>query len=229
MSQAPLEIVILAAGKGSRMKSSMPKVLHEVAGKPLLAHVIDSALALEPSKIHVVVGHGKDQVMAAFADVDIQWVEQVEQLGTGHAVQQVTPQIADSASVLMLTADVPLIQPQTLAPMVASMAAFPLALLTAIVDDPTGLGRIMRDDSNGVCGIIEHKDATVEQRSIKEINSGILCARASDLKSWLSRLDNNNAQQEFYLTDIVQIAQALIIQRITMRSKELIVGFNSPQ
>ncbi|MEM7358053.1 MAG: bifunctional UDP-N-acetylglucosamine diphosphorylase/glucosamine-1-phosphate N-acetyltransferase GlmU [Pseudomonadota bacterium] len=206
MAKHALEIVVLAAGKGSRMRSALPKVLHRVAGKPLLGHVLDAAAVLDPDKIHVVVGHGKDEVMAAFAGQDIHWVEQKEQLGTGHAVQQVLPAIDETANVLMLTADVPLIRSTTLAPMVAAMEAFPLALLTAIVDDPTGLGRILRDESDGVCGIVEQKDASAEQRAIREINSGILCARAADLNYWLGQVNNDNAQQEYYLTDIVAIA-----------------------
>lgn len=211
MTVPPLEVVILAAGKGSRMASAMPKVLHEIGGKPLLAHVIDAALALGPSKVHVVVGHGKQQVLAYFtkrsADYDkINWVEQTEQLGTGHAVQQVMPQIGDDAAVLMLTADVPLISSVTLRPMCEAMAAFPLVLLTAMVPDPTGLGRIVRDHADGVTGIVEQKDCSAEQRKITEINSGIMCARARELKQWLRQLGNDNKQQEYYLTDIVEIA-----------------------
>ncbi|MFT5136736.1 MAG: bifunctional UDP-N-acetylglucosamine pyrophosphorylase/glucosamine-1-phosphate N-acetyltransferase [Arenicella sp.] len=213
MTKPSLEIAILAAGKGSRMQSSLPKVLHQVAGKGLLAHVIETALQLQPSKIHIVVGHAKDQVIDAFkahdlGDVEINWVEQVEQLGTGHAVQQVMPGVDDDSNLLMLTADVPLIRSETLAPMVASMTAFPLALLTANFSDPTGLGRIIRDESDGVCGIVEQKDASSAQAAIQEINSGILCARTKDLKTWLSELSNDNAQQEYYLTDIVKIAYA---------------------
>jgi bifunctional UDP-N-acetylglucosamine pyrophosphorylase/glucosamine-1-phosphate N-acetyltransferase len=213
MTKPSLEIAILAAGKGSRMRSSLPKVLHQVAGMPLLAHVIETALQLQPSKLHIVVGHAKDQVIDAFnahdlGDVEINWVEQVEQLGTGHAVQQVMPGVGDDSYLLMLTADVPLIRPETLAPMVASMTAFPLALLTANFSDPTGLGRIIRDESDGVCGIVEQKDASSAQAAIQEINSGILCARTKDLKTWLSELSNDNAQQEYYLTDIVKIAYA---------------------
>lgn len=213
MTKPSLEIAILAAGKGSRMRSSLPKVLHQIAGKPLLGHVIETAMQLNPSKIHVVVGHEKNQVIDAFkdhelGDVELNWVEQLEQLGTGHAVQQVIEDVSDTACLLMLTADVPLITSATLAPMVASMAAFPLALLTANFPDPSGLGRIIRDESDGVCAIVEQKDASNEQAAIQEINSGILCARANDLKVWLSELSNDNAQQEYYLTDIVKIAYA---------------------
>jgi len=210
MAQKPLHIVILAAGKGSRMRSNLPKVLHQVAGKSLLGHVIDSSLELKPSQIHVVIGHGKDQVIEAFeshASVDrLNWVEQTEQLGTGHAVSQALPAIPESANVLMLTADVPLIKAATLSAMVESMSSSPLALLTAIVDDPFGLGRITRDDTNAVTGIVEQKDASVEQQRIQEINSGIICAHRDQLGDWLEQIDNNNAQKEFYLTDVVSLA-----------------------
>ncbi len=210
MTQKPLHIVILAAGKGSRMQSSLPKVLHQVAGKSLLEHVIECALALKPQKIHVVVGHGKDLVIDAFADhqaaTRLNWVEQTQQLGTGHAVSQAVPFVEGEANVLMLTADVPLIKASTLEKMVVAMTSSPLALLTAIVNQPYGLGRITRDDTNAVSGIVEQKDANTAQREINEINSGIICADKDQLVHWLDKVDNNNAQKEFYLTDIVGLA-----------------------
>jgi len=210
MTQKPLHIVILAAGKGSRMRSNMPKVLHQVAGKSLLGHVIDSSLELNPEQIHVVVGHGKEQVIEAFeshSSADrLHWVEQTEQLGTGHAVSQAMPEIPNAANVLMLTADVPLIKATTLKSMIESMSSSPLALLTAIVEQPFGLGRITRDDTNAVTGIVEQKDASAEQQKIQEINSGIICAHRDQLGSWLAQIDNNNAQKEFYLTDVVSLA-----------------------
>ncbi len=210
MSQKPLHIVILAAGKGSRMRSDLPKVLHQVAGKSLLNHVIDSSLKLNPAKIHVVVGHGKDLVVDAFADhlsvERLSWVEQAQQLGTGHAVSQALPDIESNANVLILTADVPLIKTSTLSAMVDLMESCPLALLTAIVEDPFGLGRITRDDSNAVSGIVEQKDANAEQRTITEINSGIICAHRDQLERWLDLVGDNNAQNEFYLTDVVGLA-----------------------
>lgn len=234
MLPSPLEIVILAAGKGSRMKSAAPKVLHEIAGKSLLAHVIESALSLKPAEIHVVVGHGKQSIIDAFANFEadglkLNWVEQAEQLGTGHAVQQVIPAIDKNSSVLMLTADVPLIGPATLQPLVTSMSAFPLALLTAEFPQPEGLGRIVRDDTDNVCGIVEHKDASPEQLKIKEINSGIMCARCAELTNWLGQLDNNNAQQEYYLTDIVAIANAEgnPITTFQARHNHEVAGINS--
>lgn len=210
MANTPLHVVILAAGKGSRMRSKLPKVLHQIAGKSLLHHVIDSALKLEPSDIHVVVGHEKEQVINAFeshpSKQKLNWVIQTEQLGTGHAVAQALPKISNDASVLMLTADVPLIAANTLDNMVNAMNDFPLAVLTAFVDNPFGLGRILRDDTQAVVGIIEEKDASDSIRQINEINSGIICAKKSHLSEWLNRIDNNNAQQEYYLTDIVALA-----------------------
>lgn len=210
MPQKPLHIVILAAGKGSRMRSDLPKVLHQVAGKPLLGHVIDSALVLEPTQIHVVVGHGKDLVVDAFKDHSqirkLNWVEQIEQLGTGHAVSKALPHISSEADVLMLTADVPLIKSSTLSAMVKAMPTHPLALLTAIVEDPFGLGRITRDETNAVTGIVEQKDASPEQQKIQEINSGIICADKTHLSAWLADVKNENAQKEFYLTDVVALA-----------------------
>lgn len=200
-----LEVIILAAGKGTRMRSALPKVLHQIAGKPLLGHVIDAVSELSPKHIHVVIGHGKEAVMAAFAGTPINWVEQSEQLGTGHAVKQAMPNVAKDSNVLLLTADVPLISSGTLSQMVEHMLAFPLALLTAVVQQPTGLGRIIRE-GDSVVGIVEEKDCTPPQREIREINSGMMCARAAELNHWLAALNNNNAQGEFYLTDIVGLA-----------------------
>ncbi len=208
----PLHVIILAAGKGSRMRSQTPKVLHKVAGKSLLGHVIDSAAALAPEQIHVVVGHGKEQVMAEFDSNSqakgLNFVVQTEQLGTGHAVNQALPNIPNGAQVLMLTADVPLIRPQTLQRLVDSMQSHTLCVLTAIVDNPYGLGRITRDDSDSVSGIVEEKDASESQRQIREINSGIICARKNELDSWLAKIGNDNKQGEYYLTDVVGLAYA---------------------
>lgn len=209
MPSENLHIVILAAGKGTRMRSAVPKVLHEVAGKPLLGHVLDAAKVLKPAAIHVVIGHGRDAIQQAFNDPDLRWVEQAEQLGTGHAVMQALPGIDDDASVLILAADVPLIRADTLSPLCECMGAFSLAILTAQVDNPTGLGRILRDESDAVCGIIEEKDANAQQRRINEINSGIICAHAKELKAWLAEVQDDNAQQEYYLTDIFRIAHAM--------------------
>lgn len=233
MTKKPLHIVILAAGKGSRMRSSLPKVLHKVAGKSLLAHVVDAALTLDPDQIHVVVGHGKNQVIDAFelhpSKELLTWVEQTEQLGTGHAVAQAIPSIGDNASVLMLTADVPLIKASTLSAMVDAMQSAPLALLTAVVDNPFGLGRILRDETNSVTGIIEEKDASDSVRQITEINSGIICAHKDVLTQWLQNVSNDNAQSEYYLTDVVGLAHTsgALIATMQPQDNTEINGINS--
>lgn len=202
-----LNLVILAAGKGTRMRSKLPKVLQPLAGKPLLAHVLDRANQLEPSKITLVVGHGADQVQALFQSSNITWVEQTEQLGTGHAVQQALPCIADDDRVLILYGDVPLTRPETLQDLLSQIdAKHPLALLTIDLADPSGYGRIVRDKHHCVTQIVEQKDANPEQLSLKEVNTGIMAVQGSQLQAWLSRLDNNNAQGEYYLTDIIAMA-----------------------
>jgi len=208
MPSSELHIVILAAGKGSRMHSAKPKVLHSIAGKALLSHVLDTALALNPTKIHVVVGHAKDQIISHFTGHRLSWVTQDQQLGTAHAVQQAMPQVPDDAHVLVLYGDVPLIRQDTLAGLVDLMTSYRLALLTAELDDPSGYGRILRDDTDAVLGIIEQKDASPMQQTINEINTGFLCAHAESLKHWLANIDADNAQQEFYLTDVVAAAYA---------------------
>ena len=189
------------------MRSALPKVLQPLAGRPMLAHVLDGAAALHPEQIHVVVGHGSDAVRAAFADVDLSWVEQTEQLGTGHAVQQAIPGIPDDAMVLVLYGDVPLVHVETLKGLLAS-ASGGCALLSVEAAEPTGYGRIVRDKAGHVSAIVEHKDATEAQRAIREINTGLLAARADKLSAWLGRLGNDNAQGEYYLTDIVAMAVA---------------------
>ena len=192
------------------MRSMIPKVLHKIANKSLIEHVIDASLGTSPDKIHIVVGHEKEQVIAALASHPssscFNWVTQGDQLGTGHAVMQALPAIDLNANVLVLTADVPLLKSTTLVKLVATMDKAPLAILTAIMDKPFGLGRIVRDDTNEVVGIVEEKDASEEQQEIQEINSGIMCAHASKLSTWLSNISNDNAQQEYYLTDIAYLA-----------------------
>lgn len=200
-----LEIIILAAGQGTRMRSALPKVLHPLAGKPLLAHVIDTAKKLEPSAIHVVYGHGGELVKERMADSEVNWVEQAKQLGTGHAVEQAMPAVDDASTVLVLYGDVPLIRTETLQALLQHGTSG-LGLLTVKLQDPTGYGRIIRDEAGLVQAIIEHKDATEAQRQINEGNTGILCCSASRLRSWLKSLDNSNAQGEFYLTDIIALA-----------------------
>jgi bifunctional UDP-N-acetylglucosamine pyrophosphorylase/glucosamine-1-phosphate N-acetyltransferase len=199
MSQ--LHVIILAAGEGKRMKSALPKVLQPIAGRPMLGHVIDAARALNPARIHVVYGHGGDQVRAAFADqADLLWAEQAQQLGTGHAVAQAMPQVPDAATVLVLYGDVPLTRPESLQRLLAAPGR--LSVLAAEPADPSGYGRIVRNSEGRVAAIVEHKDASDEQRRIRTINTGIIAAESTALRRWLSVLSNNNAQGEYYLTDV---------------------------
>ena len=201
----PLHVIILAAGAGKRMKSALPKVLQPIAGRPMLAHVIDTARQLQPEAIHVVYGHGGEAVRQAFADQpDLRWAEQSEQLGTGHAVLQAMPEVPDAATVLVLYGDVPLIRGETLRHLLSQPGR--LAVLVAEVADPTGYGRIVRNAEGKVGAIVEQKDATDEQRSIRTINTGIITAESTALRRWLSQLSNANAQGEYYLTDIFAAA-----------------------
>jgi len=200
-----LNIVILAAGKGTRMYSNKPKVLHQLAGKPLLQHVINCAKLLNPLKIVVVYGYGGDVVPQAFMHENITWVEQTEQLGTGHAVQQAMPYLDEDATTLILLGDVPLLSVDSCKRLLDQTEE--LGLLTFIKPDPTGYGRIVRNSEGIVTAIIEHKDATSAQREIKEVNTGIITAKNKHLASWLKRLTNDNAQGEYYLTDIVAMAK----------------------
>lgn len=199
-----LDVVILAAGQGTRMRSQLPKVLHRVAGKPMLEHVIDAARALQPASIQVVVGHAAQQVRDYVQADDVSFVLQQEQLGTGHAVAQALPAL-NAENVLILYADVPLICSDTLQQLLSRLTNG-IALLTVQLPDATGYGRIVRNDNQQVVAIVEHKDATPEQLSISEGNTGILACSRLNLVRWLGRLSNNNAQQEYYLTDIVAMA-----------------------
>ncbi len=197
----PLHVVILAAGEGKRMKSAVPKVLQKIAGVPMLGHVVAAARELHPAGIHVVYGHGGEQVRAAFAnDADLQWAEQRERLGTGHAVRQVAPQLPDAVQVLVLYGDVPLIRAGTLHRLLASEGK--LKVLVAELDNPGGYGRVVRDEAGKVAAIVEHKDATEEQRRLRSVNTGIIAADGASLKQWLAHLSNDNAQGEYYLTDV---------------------------
>ena len=201
-----LRVVVLAAGKGTRMRSSLPKVLHPLAHKPMVQHVIDTARALEPSDIHVIFGHGGEVLQQQLAEQGLSWVEQREQLGTGHAVQQVESYLQDNDKVLILYGDVPLTRAETLQALLAAGKDTDLALLTVTLPDPTGYGRILRDGNGAVTGIVEHKDATDEQRLVTEVNTGMLVASGGALRRWLANLSNENVQGEFYLTDIVAMA-----------------------
>ncbi len=197
--------IILAAGKGTRMYSNLPKVLHKIGGKPMLQHVIDTVQQLNIDHINIVYGHGKNELEKSLQDQPVQLVYQAEQLGTGHAVQQAIPFIQDDEDILILYGDTPLISIETLQNLIASKPQEGIALLTVILDDPTGYGRIERQDGK-VVAIVEQKDANAEQQKITEINTGIMLVTGKLLKQWLSRLTNNNAQKEFYLTDIIAFA-----------------------
>lgn len=201
-----LSIVILAAGQGKRMNSNLPKVLQPLAGQPLLAHVLQTAHALQADAIHVVYGHGGEQVRAAFANESIQWALQAEQLGTGHALAQAMPAISDEQTVLVLYGDVPLTQAQTLQPLLDAATRGSVGLLSVKLADPTGYGRIVRNAAGNVVRIVEHKDANTKERAIDEANTGLLASTAAQLRRWLSQLKNDNAQGEYYLTDIVTMA-----------------------
>lgn len=206
MSANALNVVILAAGKGTRMRSNLPKVLHPVAQKPMVAHVIESAKNLGAEKIQLIYGHGGDLLQNRLSPYEVNWVEQKEQLGTGHAVQQAIPHMEDHENVLVLYGDVPLTRIETLEELLSAKGNRELALLTVNLNDPTGYGRIIRNADNRVTGIVEHKDASAEQHLIQEVNTGILAANGKSLKKWLDALDNNNVQGEYYLTDIVAMA-----------------------
>jgi len=202
-----LTVIILAAGQGKRMHSDLPKVLHPLASKPLLTYVIETALSLEPSQVFVVHGHQGEQLkrsMTAYSS--IQWIEQSQQLGTGHAVAQAMPQISDDNAVLVLYGDVPLIQADTLRYLCQSIQADKFGILTVNLANPYGYGRIIRNTANQVQRIVEEKEATAAERQLQEVNTGIVIVPAKSLRTWLAQLDNNNAQGEYYLTDTVALA-----------------------
>ena len=224
----PLEIVVLAAGQGKRMRSQLAKVLHPLAGRPLLAHVLAAAQALAPRKIVVVHGHGADEVRDVFKEAPVQWVLQAEQLGTGHAVQQAMPQLSQDADILILYGDVPLVRPQTLKKLVAA-GRDGIAVMTAELPEPSGYGRIVRDPSGNVARIVEHKDATPEVLAVREINAGFMALPARRLAGWLGKLSNRNAQKEYYLTDVVSaaVAEGLPVRPIQVQDPWEAAGVNS--
>ena len=236
----PIDVVIMAAGKGTRMKSRLPKVLHPLAGRTLLRHVLDTAQALQARQAVVITGHGAIEVEAACAmdsvatgQLAINFVRQEPQLGTGHAVQQAVPVLADDGVVVVLSGDVPLTQADTLFHLIKACAGKSLALLTLEMPDPSGYGRIVRSGAaagGAVQAIVEHKDATAAQRDITEIYSGIMAVPAAQLKPWLARLDNQNAQSEFYLTDIVKFAVADGVRVVAHKIDDAlqVAGVNSP-
>ncbi|GAA6151382.1 bifunctional UDP-N-acetylglucosamine diphosphorylase/glucosamine-1-phosphate N-acetyltransferase GlmU [Pseudoteredinibacter isoporae] len=201
-----LDIVILAAGKGTRMKSSLPKVLHKVGGHSLLSHVLGAAKDLESDNINIIVGHGADIVKSEFSGESVNFIEQTEQLGTGHAMQQALPQLRDNATVLILYGDVPLTPTATLLELLDRVSEDAMSLLTVELDDPSGYGRIIRNAQGNARAIVEQKDANKDQLAISEINTGIMAVPSALLKEWLPKLSNDNAQGEYYLTDIVEMA-----------------------
>lgn len=200
-------VVVLAAGKGTRMKSSLPKVLHPVGGVPMVQRIINTVESLDATAVHLVYGHGADQLKARVEGKQVNWCLQQEQLGTGHAVMQAVDYITDDEDVMILVGDAPLIKAETLERLIAAKSQCDLALLTVHLDDPTGMGRIIRKDNN-IVAIVEHKDATDAQRAITEINTGMMVMGGKDLKRWLAALTNNNAQGEYYLTDVIAMAAA---------------------
>ena len=223
-----LNVVILAAGLGKRMHSRLPKVLHALAGRPLLSHVIDAARALSASRIVVVYGHGGEQVREAFAGAGLEFARQEPQLGTGHAVQQALPALGDAATTLVLYGDVPLIRAETLERLVAA-APNGVAVLTAELDDPTGYGRILRSESGAVRAIVEQKDASAAELAVREVNTGLMALPTAKLRGWLDRLGNDNAQQEYYLTDVVKLALAdgVAVESVRVADEWETLGVNS--
>lgn len=225
----PLHVVILAAGQGKRMHSALPKILHPLAGRPLLQFVIDAAKKLQPENIHVVYGFGGEAIQKAFAaDSSLHWIVQEQQLGTGHAVQCALPFIPENNQVLILYGDVPLIPVETLQELLAQSNNESLAILTANFSNPYGYGRIIRDNKKQITSIVEHRDATEQQLTISEINTGIMAAPSSGLHRWIPKLQNTNAQKEFYLTDIVAMAlqEKISVKTVSASREEDVSGVN---
>ncbi len=221
--------IILAAGKGTRMCSQLPKVLHQIANRPLLKHVYDMSSQLENNNIKIVYGHGADLVRDTLKDIDVSWIEQKQQLGTGHAVQQTCDQFADSDTVLILYGDVPLLKLSTVKELINNVNSQSIALLTVNLEDATGYGRIVRNPLGQVTKIVEQKDATAAEQLIKEGNTGIMAVQGQQLKKWLGQLGNNNAQGEYYLTDVIEMAVADGIAVITSQpiSVDEVLGVNN--
>lgn len=220
MNKAPLSVVILAAGKGTRMYSDLPKVLHKIAGKPMVQHVIDTVKSLAPQQIHLIYGHGGELMQSQLQDQPVNWVYQAEQLGTGHAMQQAAPFFQDNETILMLYGDGPLITAQTLTRLIQAKPQNGIALLTVNLNDPTGYGRILRENGE-IVGIVEQKDATAEQLTIQEVNTGVMVSDGASFKKWLARLDNNNAQGEYYMTDVIALAKQDGCQVVSVQANDI--------
>ncbi len=221
-------VIVLAAGQGTRMRSALPKVLHPLAGKPLLEHVVETAAELDPDSIHVVYGHGGEQVPQQLSQLEVNWVLQLQQLGTGHAVEQALPALQDEEMVLVLYGDVPLIQAETLNSLLQHARSSGFALLTVSLENPHGYGRIVRNQHGSVARIVEQKDATDEELQIHEVNTGIMALSRENLSGWIEQLENDNAQGEFYLTDIVEqaVTDGIEVIAVDVPSEAEVQGVN---
>lgn len=226
-----IKTLILAAGQGTRMRSRLPKVLHKIADRPLLQHVYDTSAQLADNDIFVIYGHGGELVKNQLAQLNVTWIEQAQQLGTGHAVQQAANYLNDDDLVLIVYGDVPLLKKSTLDTLLAQVSAQSLALLTVTLANPSGYGRIVRDDQQRIVKIVEQKDATDSEKQLTEVNTGILATQGGKLKNWLARLSNHNAQQEYYLTDIIEMAvnDGLTITSSQPDTEDEVLGVNNRQ